>query len=136
MVAGFAAVCLLLSAQSSGIVTAHSRSPDYAQTDIATACGDYVVRIQFRNTNGQRGEVTFVSINDRNVSGAASGLRGRAANRYIERIGIMNCGFDPEDPVIMGVMELSAHASRRLGLQPSVYFRLRREGGSWRISWD
>jgi hypothetical protein len=128
---------LFVMLQAADVVVAeHSRGTDYVQTNIEAACGDRILRIQYRNENARRGQVTFVNVNNRDVFGAAFGLQNRAANRAIVGIEIMNCGWNERDPEIRGVMALSELESRRDNLPPRVYFRVRQVDGSWRISWD
>ena len=131
---------LLLVAQvdSGGLVTRHVNGVAYTRTDVESACGAHVIQIRYRNDwpRGIRGQVNFVRVDNADVAGAAAGLQSRAANRTVERIGVMNCGFDERNPVIMGVMVLSRAASQRENLPSSIYFYLRREGSSWQISWS
>lgn len=129
-------ILLLTQAPSSGLTLHHSHGPNYTRTSIESACGNHVVRIEYRNDLRTRGQVILVRINDRDVMGAARGLQDRAANRSIATIEIMNCGFDEQEPIISAVMQLSPVESQRERLPPRVYFRLRRQGSSWLVSWD
>lgn len=120
------------------IVSGHARGVSYTRTDIESACGAHVIRIQYRNDwpRGIRGRVGYVRIDDRDIGGAAAGLEERAANRTISKVEIINCGRDERNPLIFGVMRLAEAESRQRGLPQNVYFRIRREDGDWRMVWE
>ena len=117
------------------IVLRHDVPPKYNRTDYESVCGSTLFRVRFGN--GPGGRVHRVWVEGRPVAGAAEQLDVRAARRVISRIGIMNCGPDPGRPLFRGVMELSAIESQRLGMQPTIYFRVSRRGREgWRLSID
>ena len=132
---------LLVAAQpndeSGVIVLQHDLDTRYTRIEYETACGSNVFRVRFGNGPVLRGQVNHVMVNGLPVPGAADALMVRAARRFIDRIGIMNCGMDPRRPVFRGVMELSKEESRSWGRSPSVYFRVSRNGDKgWRIVFD
>jgi hypothetical protein len=77
-----------------------------------------------------------VLIDGRPVPDAAETLNRFAARRSIDRIGIMNCGMDPEKPFFRGVMELRKPESQPYSRHTSLYFRLVRQGAGWRFAAD
>ena len=120
------------------IVTNHPRGVLYTRTDIESACGEHLIQMQFRNEwpRGIRGRVTFFKIDGRDVASAAADLQQRAANRSISTIEIMNCGVDERNPVFQGVMVLATLESEQRDLPPRAFFRIGRQDGIWRLSWD
>jgi F-type H+-transporting ATPase subunit gamma len=69
--------------------------------------------------------------------GAAEILDVRAARRWIERIEIMHCGADPEQPVFRGIMEVSKAESQTAFMRPTLFFRITRQGREgWRLTMD
>jgi hypothetical protein len=114
---------------SGEIVTRHTHDVAYTRTDIESACGVHVIQVRYRNaaSMGVRGRVDFFRIDNHHVPRAAAGLQARAANRSIDKIGIMNCGEDERNPVIQGIMRLGAAESQSRGLSSNVFFRVRRE---------
>ena len=136
---GVVLIGLMASAAQGGdeIVLRHDVGTRYSRIEYEAACGSTVLRIQFRNSRDDRGRIEHVLINGRPVPGAAGHLQIRVARRMIDRIGIMNCGMDERRPVFRGVMAMSEMESRRLGMRPSVYFRVSRKGhGGWTLSVD
>lgn len=129
---------LLTSAQSGeAIILRHDLSTEYSRMDYESACGSTVFRVRFRNGPEEFGRVDYLTINGKSVPGAAETLQIRAARRAIDRIGIMNCGMDPQRPVFRGVMALSEMESRSLGMRSSLYFRITRQGPkNWQFRLD
>lgn len=132
------AVLPIQAGQGQGdLVFRHDVSPKYNRTDYESACGPAIFRVRFRNGPGAHGQVDWVSIDGRPVAGAARQLQVRAARRVISRIEIMNCGPDPRNTVFRGMLDLSPIESHGLGMRPSLYFRLSRQGrGPWRLTVD
>jgi len=130
----------LLAAQagSGEVVLRHSLGPNYTNVEVESACGSHIVRFHFRNESVRepRGRIASVRIDNEEVPGAVAQLQARVAGRFIDRVGIMNCGFDERNPVVMGAMEFSALESQRERLPSRVFFRLRRDGGAWRMVLD
>ena len=129
---------LTAAAQREGVVVLdHDRSTRYTRIDYETACGSTVFRVRFGSGPVLRGQVNHVVVEGKEVPGAAEMLELRAARRFIDRIGIMNCGMDERRPVFRGVMELSKAESQAAGMRASHYFRVARdEGKGWRIVFD
>lgn len=132
---------LLVSAPQDVIVISTKReieiAPRYGRTDFESACGSTVFRVRFRNGTDAWGLVEHVLINGRPVVGAAETLTVRAARRWIERIGIMNCGMDPARPVFRGYLELSKAESLVASMRPTLFFRITRQGREgWRLTMD
>jgi hypothetical protein len=129
---------LMAAVQDEGVVVLkHDLSPRYTRIDYETACGSTVFRVRFGSGPVLRGQVNHVMIEGKDVPGAAAMLQLRAARRFIDRIGIMNCGMDERRPVFRGVMELSKAESQAAGMRASHYFRLVREDRKgWRIVFD
>lgn len=63
------------------------------------------------------------------MPGAAEILDVRAARRWIESIGIMHCGTDPERPEFRGSMKLSEAESQVASMRPTLFFRITRQDG-------
>ena len=123
--------------QEDYIVLVHDISTKYSRMDYESACGSTVFRVRFRNGPDENGRIDHITINGREVAGAAELLKIRAARRAIDRIGIMNCGLDAQRPVFRGVMMLSEGESRSLGMRWMLFFRLARQGGKeWRLTID
>jgi hypothetical protein len=123
--------------QDDTIVMLHDISPKYNLVDYESACGSTVFRVRFRNGPDQHGQVDRVTVDGREVAGAAELLKLRAARRVIDRVGIMNCGMDPHVPVFRGILRLSESESRSLGMRWMLFFRLAREGrDGWRLTID
>lgn len=119
------------------IVLRHDISPKYNLVDYESACGSTVFRVRFRNGPDHHGQVDRVTVDGREVPGAAELLRVRAARRVIGDIGIMNCGMDEHNPVFRGILRLSEGESRSLGMRPMLFFRITREGREgWRLMMD
>jgi hypothetical protein len=124
-------------ADARDVVLTEDISPRYNRTDYESACGSAVFRVRFRNGPDGHGRVDRVSIDGRPIAAAVEQMADRAARRVLTRIGIMNCGSDPKQPVFRGVMEFSAIESRRLGMRPSLFFRVSRQGHEgWRLAID
>lgn len=116
---------LVATGQSGGdLILRHDIGTRYSRTDHESACGSTAFRVVFRNGPDEHGRVDHLLIDGRPVPGAAELLDLRAARRVIDRIGIMNCGIDPQRPIFSGVMNLSEMESRSLGMRPSIYFRI------------
>lgn len=133
-----AALAATPPAERSGVlVSLHDISPKYNRIDYESACGSTVFRVRYRNGPEENGRVDHVTIDGREVAGAAELLKLRAARRLIDRIGIMNCGLDPQLPVFRGILRLSEEESRSLGMRWMLFFRLTRQGrGDWRLIVD
>lgn len=132
---------LLMPAQQDVIVINTKReipiSPRHNRTDYESACGSSVFHVRFRNGPGGRGLVEHVLIDGRPVPGAAEMLDVRAARRWIESIGIMHCGMDPERPEFRGSMKLSEAESRIASMRWLLLFRITRQGREgWRLTMD
>lgn len=111
--------------------------PRYNRIDYESACGSTVFQVRFRNGPEESGIVEHVLIDGRPVTGAAEMLDVRAAQRGIDRIGIMNCGADAERPAFRGIMELSKADSQTARLRPTLFFRITRQGREgWRLTTD
>lgn len=139
IIRGVALVGLLMAAEQSDLVvkTGNSISPSYHRTDYASACGEKVFRIRFRNGPEENGRVEHLLIDGRPVRDAAETLQIRAARRGIDSIEIMHCGEDPRHPVFRGAMRLSKAASRAASMRDTLFFRLTRDGPKgWRMSVD
>lgn len=119
-----------------GLVLHHDIGPRYNRTDYESACGSTVFRVRFRNGPEEHGRVDHLLIDGRPVRNAAETLQVRAARRVIVRIGIMNCGVDPQRPLFQGAMVLSEMESRRLGMRDTLFFRLTRDGRDWHMTID
>jgi hypothetical protein len=129
-------IAFLASQAGSGIVASRDPlDPAYSNIEIESACGDHVVRMRFRNVaiGAPRGRVVSVSIDNEEVRGAATQLQARVADRFIDRMGIMNCGPDARNPIVTGNMVFSDMESQREGLPPRIFFRLRRDNGVWNM---
>lgn len=127
---------LILANQSTVVVTTgpHHVNPKYHQIDYKTACGSSVIRVRFRQGPEQSGRVDHLLINGRPVRHAAETLQIRAARRMITSIEIYDCGSDPMEPVILGMMRLEPMESKRMGMQSLLAFRLTQQGRKgWQI---
>lgn len=129
---------MVMVGQGEGVIVLdHDRGTRYTRIDYETACGSTVFRVRFGSGPVLRGQVNHVMIEGKEVPGAAEMLQLRAARRFIDRIGIMNCGMDERRPVFRGVMELSKAESQAASMRASHYFRLVREDRKgWRIVFD
>jgi len=131
---------LLFAAQAGGgeIVTGNVHGVSYTRTMVESACGQHVIHVQFRNEwpRGLRGRVDSFRIDGSDVADGAASLQDRAANRTISQIEIMNCGSDRRDPEILGAMYLAGPESTQRGMPANAFFRLRKEAGAWRFSWE
>jgi hypothetical protein len=135
LVLSAALAATLPAEQGETIVLLHDIGPKYNRTEYESACGSAAFRVRFRNGPDQRGRVEQVTINGREVAGAAGLLDLRAARRGIDSIGIMNCGMDPQRPVFQGVLRLSEMESRSLGMRWMLFFRLKKDDrGDWRMT--
>jgi hypothetical protein len=114
------------------IIAQHALDTVYNRSTYEAACGDTPIVIRFGNDKrrNRKGLVESVQVEGAEVAGAATRLTDLAVNRFIDRIGVMNCGYRQQRPVIRGVME--AAGSPRLS--PNVFFTIRKESGAWVFS--
>jgi hypothetical protein len=135
---GTALTGLLMLAEPGGrsVGSGSILNPKYHRYDFESACGASVFRVRFRNGRTGRSRVDHVLIDGRPVPDAAETLDRFAAQRSIDRIGIMHCGMDPEKPFFRGVMELRKPESQPYSRHTSLYFRVIRHVEGWRFSAD
>jgi len=90
-----------------GIVAQHTLDTVYNRSTFEAACGETPIVIRFGNDKrrNRKGLVETVQVDGTEVAGAAKRLTDLAVNRFIDRIGVMNCGYRQQRPVIRGVME-------------------------------
>ncbi len=137
LILGAALAATMPTQQGDSIALMHDISPEYNRIDYESACGSAVFRVRFRNGPDEQGQVDQVTIDGQEVPGAAGLLKLRSARRVIDKIGIMNCGMDPQHPVFRGILRLSEGESRSLGMRSMLFFRLTRQGHEgWRLTMD
>jgi hypothetical protein len=137
--AALAGLLIFAEPQQEVVVTTgpHSVGTEYHRFAYESACGSNVFQARFRNGREGNGRVDHVSVNGRAVKGAAETLQIRAARRWIEKIEIMNCGKDPQDPVFVGVMKMGEAESRLVAMRHTLLFRLTWvDGKGWLITVD
>lgn len=119
----------VVSQEITGVELSHVLTPRFSRTQYETACGSTSIKVTFENDldRNRKAKVVSVSIDGKEVPGAARRLTDVAVDRIIERIGIMNCGYDKRSPVITGSM--SAYGRPRLA--PTLFFTIKRQGDAW-----
>lgn len=138
-------ITLLLAVAQTKVSLQDEHNVGYNSTVYEAACGQHVFQIAFRNGSnrvrpgypkGDWGRVNRFVIDGKPVEDGAKGLEARVAGRFIDRAGIGNCGYSERNPVFQGVLQTSELESKLMGLAPRIYFKLRREGGKWRIVFE
>jgi hypothetical protein len=135
--AAWAGLLMLAEQEIIVVTTRHDVSPKYRWHRYEAACGSHLFQVRFGYDGEENGRVGPLLIDGRAVPDAAEALDIRAARRLITGIKILDCGTDPQRPVLRGTIDFLPGESRRLGMRWSLAFRLTREGrDSWRITID
>lgn len=122
--------------QTDTIVLEHSRYTDFIRVTYETACRGSRIEIVYRtNPRGDAiSRIAKFTVDGRKVLGAADTLRIRAAGRSIDKMEIMNCGFDGPQPVITGSMTLASGWGPTAQFPRTTFFSLTPNGKRWRLS--
>lgn len=133
----FYSLLLVFQPSSDVIVLESTRAVSYTRTNYEAACRDHVVRIQYTNLPEYGGgRVLRLLVNEQSVDNAVAGFLNRIGQRPIDRVGIVNCGFDGTNPIILGVAEVLTLNPSHGGANRNIWFRLRSENGIWRIQFN
>ena len=131
----FVILALILQPPQIVVTTGGPRSLDQRQVISRDVCLPHTFEFALRNSYGigRKPEVLNVSVDGRDIPGAAAALQVRAADRSIERIGLLNCGEGSNPSALRGYMELSPFESTYLRMEPLVGFWIKRMNGEWRL---
>ena len=115
------------------IVLEHVQGVAAERVAVNALCRRTRITLEFLNRQeSSGGRMLEVSIDGRAVPEATEQLQSRIGREWISDIGIVNCGYDGADPIILGNITLAGSANIRRS-SPNIFFELFRQRGTWQL---
>jgi hypothetical protein len=130
----FLLILAMLGQPDADVITMESpRGMSYRRTQIEGGCGRHVLRISY-TYNGirhPRSTIQSISVDGREIRGAASALQSSVTGRVVENVELMRCGWDPKAPVFSVAVGISPYAA---GGTRTIFLWVAQEKGMWRVT--
>jgi hypothetical protein len=109
------------------------RGMSYVRTQIEGGCGRHVLRISYayNGIRQPRSTIQSISVDGREISGAARVLQSWVTGRVVEDVEMMRCGWKPASPVFSVAIQISPYAA---GGTRAIFLWVMQESGAWRIT--